>query len=140
MASFTKAISIWSVQRLHDAHAGPFEHVIKVDLLPPSPTRSTCEDGFMSIKHQLAIAAAKELGLLDVQEYNSLKQEYEAQQYFSYGAYDASSILDHYRVTKLFRPISKQLSNKRYLLVVENLQRPIEPSSFTVDVGLPPPR
>lgn len=94
----------------------------------------------MSIKHQLAIAAAKELGLLDVQEYNSLKQEYEAQQYFSYGAYDASSILDHYRVTKLFRPISKQLSNKRYLLVVENLQRPIEPSSFTVDVGLPPPR
>lgn len=140
MASFTKAISIWSVQRLHDAHAGPFEHVIKVDLLPPSPTRSTCEDGFMSIKHQLAIAAAKELRLLDVQEYNSLKQEYEAQQYFSYGAYDASSILDHYRVTKLFRPISKQLSNKRYLLVVEHLQRPIEPSSFTVDVGLPPPR
>lgn len=108
MASFTRAISIRAVEKIHQLH-GPFKHVIKVDLDP----------AFMSIKYQLAIAAAKELGLLD-EEYNRIKEEYEVLRYYSYegNTYE----LENYARERLLPRIGSQLSSEKYMLVVENLQ------------------
>ncbi|KQK08026.2 hypothetical protein BRADI_2g39440v3 [Brachypodium distachyon] len=137
MASFTEAITVRVVEGLSEEF-GPFKHVIKVDL-KPSPMPTADGGGITSIKHQLAIAAAKELGLLD-QEYNRLKQEYEAVQYYSYGSNDLASYnLEHYVKDKIVPWISRKLSTEKYLLVVKNLRWWIEPSNFTRDVRLPPP-
>ncbi|KAF6987258.1 hypothetical protein CFC21_004916 [Triticum aestivum] len=140
MASFRRAITAMALD-IVCKHSAPFDHLVKVDLRP-TPTEDQAQGtGLMSIKYQLAVAAAKELDLL-VPEYNRLKEQHEEVQYYTYGSrYDggASERLELYVRQAIVPQIIKQLLTKRYLLVVENLQWPIEPGNLTADVGLPPP-
>lgn len=61
MASFTRAISGMAESILKCQRK--FKHVIKVDLKPTPTAEEAQGRGFMSTKYQLAVAAAKELGL-----------------------------------------------------------------------------
>ncbi|XP_044447725.1 uncharacterized protein [Triticum aestivum] len=142
MASFTRAISGMAVEEILEyPYQVEFKHVIKVDLKPTPTAEEAQGRGFMSTKYQLALAAAKELGLLD-QEYNRLKEEHDELQYYSYGSCDGviSSDLEYHVRYNMVPRIIKQLLTERYLLVAENLQWPIVPGSLIIeDVGLPPP-
>ncbi|KAM3405995.1 hypothetical protein ACQJBY_000190 [Aegilops geniculata] len=138
MASFKRAISGLAVEGIMKYQIVECKHVIKVDLKPTLTTELAQGRGFMSIKYQLAIAAAKELGLLS-QYYNELKEKQDELQYFSYGSYDdgTSDYLVSYIRVNIVHRIGKQLSAGKYLLVVDNLRWPIERGSFTRDCGLP---
>ncbi|KAI5021237.1 hypothetical protein ZWY2020_055082 [Hordeum vulgare] len=140
MASFTRAISGLTVKEMPKFRGG-FNPVIKVDLKPTPTAEEAQGRGIMSTKYQLAIAAAKELGQLD-QRYNRLKEKHDDLQYYTYGCDDGGTSQDlEWHVPQTIVPqIIQQLLTKRYLLVVENLEWPIEPGSLTVEgVGLPPP-
>ncbi|KAF6987256.1 hypothetical protein CFC21_004914 [Triticum aestivum] len=138
-ASFTQAITnhIFSVR---NCMYGGYKHMIKVDLNPTPTSDEALGGGITSIKYKIAVAAAKELGLLD-QEYNRLEERNEELLYYSYGDFDqdTSRELESYVKNKIVPRIIKQLSTEKYFLMVENLQLPIELGSFTLDVGLPPP-
>ncbi|VAH12437.1 unnamed protein product [Triticum turgidum subsp. durum] len=139
MASFTRAMSGMAVEGILE-HRGEFKHVIKVDVKPTATAKEAQGRGFMSTKYQLAVAAAKELGLLD-QKYNRLKEEHDQLHYYTYGCYDGNTseyLASHVRYT-IVPQIIKQLAVERYLLAVENLQWPIEPGSIARDCGLPFP-
>ncbi|KAM3399637.1 hypothetical protein ACQJBY_004821 [Aegilops geniculata] len=140
MASFNRAISGMAVEGILKYYRQEISHVIKVDLKSILTVDQAQGRGFMSIKYQLAVAAAKELGLLD-QRYNTLKEKHDELQHFTYGCDDggASSGLARHVRYGIVPQIIKQLLTERYLLVVENLQWPIEPDSFTRDCGLPLP-
>uniref|UniRef100_A0A8I6W3Q0 Disease resistance protein At4g27190-like leucine-rich repeats domain-containing protein n=2 Tax=Hordeum vulgare subsp. vulgare TaxID=112509 RepID=A0A8I6W3Q0_HORVV len=140
MASFTRAISGLAVKKMRKNQRG-FNPVIKVGLKPTPTAEEAQGRGIMSTKYQLAIAAAKELGQLG-QPYNRLKEKHDDLQYYTYGCDDGGTSEDlewHVRQT-IVPQIIQQLLTKRYLLVVENLEWPIEPGSLALeDVGLPPP-
>ncbi|KAE8802063.1 putative disease resistance protein [Hordeum vulgare] len=145
MASFRRAISGLTMEAMRKNQRG-FDHVIKVGMKPTSMAEQAQGRGIMSTKYQLAVAAGKELGMLD-QEYNRLKEKHDDVQYYTYGCDDvqynrlstSEDLLWHMRYI-IVPQIMEQLLTKRYLLVVENLQWPTEPGSLTVeDVGLPPP-
>uniref|UniRef100_A0ACD5W840 Uncharacterized protein n=1 Tax=Avena sativa TaxID=4498 RepID=A0ACD5W840_AVESA len=125
----------------YDENVFLFKHMIKVDLKPSSAEDEAIGSGTTSIKYQLAVAVAKELGLLD-EQYNMLKQSTEEFEYYTYGCNQGatSGVLEDHVRFKIVPQIIKKLSTEQYLLVVENLQWPIETGSFTLDVGLPPPR
>ncbi|CAM0958611.1 unnamed protein product [Alopecurus aequalis] len=137
MASFTRAISGIAIEGFNEV-AGPYEHVIKVDLKPTPTAEEALGSGTTSIKYQLTLAVAKELGLLD-QQYNSLKQDHEELQYYTYGREGEGLGLQNHVRGGLGPLVGKLLSSKKYMLVVDNLQWPIEPSSLTQDCGIPPP-
>ncbi|KAM3399617.1 hypothetical protein ACQJBY_004806 [Aegilops geniculata] len=135
-ASFTQAITnhiFWKNK------TRGFNHMIKVDLNLTPTSEEALGSGITSIKYQIAVAAAKELGLLD-QEYNRLKERNEELLYYSYGDFDedASGDLENYVKNRIVPRIIKQLSTEKYFLMVENLQFPTDLGSFTLDVGLPP--
>ncbi|XP_047045536.1 uncharacterized protein LOC124650013 [Lolium rigidum] len=146
MASFTRARSRIIVDDdINSYCTGYYEHVIKVDLKPTPTAEEAQGTGITSIKYQVTLAAAKELGLLD-QEYNRLKEEHDQLQYYTYGCDDAMGDLD--RATRALERfmqydiaplVGRKLSNKVYLLVVDNLQWPIELGSLVRDCRLPPP-
>ncbi|KAF6992910.1 hypothetical protein CFC21_009863 [Triticum aestivum] len=139
MASYTRAISGLAEETILK-YEREVKHVIKVDLKPTPTAEEAQGRGFMSTKYQLALAAAKELGLLD-QEYNRLKEKHDQLHYYIYGSCDGviSSDLEYHVRYIMVPQIIKQLLTERYLLVAENLQWPIEPGSFTRDCGLPLP-
>uniref|UniRef100_A0ACD5TYQ7 Uncharacterized protein n=1 Tax=Avena sativa TaxID=4498 RepID=A0ACD5TYQ7_AVESA len=132
--SFARAISGIISEKINN-RCGPYEHVIKVDLKPTPTAKEAQGKGITSIKYQLALAAAKELGLLD-QEYNTLKEKHDQLQYYTYGRDGASGELAKY-VQNISPLVGKLLASKKYMLVLNNLQWPIEPLSFTPDCGLP---
>ncbi|KAF6981831.1 hypothetical protein CFC21_000284 [Triticum aestivum] len=140
MVSFTRAISGMAMETISN-NLGEFKPVIKVDLKPTPTAEEAQGRGIMSTKYQLALAAAKELGLLD-QYYNVLKERQDELLYYTYGSYDGgtSSSLESHMRQDIVPQIIKQLITAKYLLVAENLQWPIEPGSFTLeDAGLRPP-
>uniref|UniRef100_A0ACD5TY98 Uncharacterized protein n=1 Tax=Avena sativa TaxID=4498 RepID=A0ACD5TY98_AVESA len=139
-ASFTRALSRLAMKR-YDENVSLLKYMIKVDLKPTSTADEAIGSGMTSIKYQMAVAVAKELGLLD-EQYNMLKQRKEELEYYTYGCnQDVTSrrLEEHVRF-KIVSRIIKQLSTKRYFLVVENLQWPVETVSFTQYAGLPPLR
>ncbi|KAM0880834.1 hypothetical protein ACQ4PT_033308 [Festuca glaucescens] len=139
MASFTRARSSLIVDDdINSWNPGFYEHVIKVDLKPTPTAEEAQGRGITSIKYQLTLAAAKELGLLD-QEYNRLKEKHDQLQYYTYGCDGATEYLESFMRYVIPHLVGRKLSNKTYLLVVDNLQWPIEPASLTRDCGLPPP-
>jgi hypothetical protein len=134
MASFGRAISEIYSER-YNLQNGPHQHVIKVDLKPASTAKEAQGKGIGSIKYQLTVAAAKELGLLD-QEYNRLKEERDKRQYYTYGCVGSHRL--NTLVWENIGPlVGKKLSTKKYLLVVNNLMWPIDIRSLTWDCGLP---
>ncbi|CAM0958569.1 unnamed protein product [Alopecurus aequalis] len=131
--SFTRAIlGIF----LETGKKEDFEHIIKVDLKPTPTAEEALGVGITSIKYQMTLAAAKELGLLD-QTYNRLKEEHDQLQYYTYELSGNASHLELHRRGIIAPLVGKQLSSKKYLLVVHNLQWPIEPRSLAQDCGLP---
>ncbi|XP_044953877.1 uncharacterized protein LOC123404030 [Hordeum vulgare subsp. vulgare] len=139
MASFTRAICLVVEENLK-MFEGEFKHVIRVDLKPTATTEEDQGTGFMSTKYQLAVAAAKELGLLD-QAYNRLKEKHDQLQYYAYGCDDgviSKDLAIHVRYP-IVHQIGNMLSTNKYFLVAENLQWSFEPGSLTRDCGLPPP-
>ncbi|KAF6987252.1 hypothetical protein CFC21_004911 [Triticum aestivum] len=138
MASFRLAMS-GMVEGICESF-GPFKPVIKVDLKPTPTVDEAQGTRFMSIKYQLAVAAAEELGLLD-QEYNRLKEEHDELQFYTYGCSGtgASHNLENRVRYTIVPQIVKKLSTEKYLLVVNNLRWPIVPDSFIQDCGFPPP-
>ena len=95
----------------------------------------------MSTKYQPALAAEKELGLLD-QYYNGLKEKHDQLQYYTYGCYDdgrTSAHLEWLVQGTIVPQVIKHLVSQRYMLVAENLQWSIELDSLTQDAGLLPP-
>ncbi|XP_051223820.1 uncharacterized protein [Lolium perenne] len=138
MASFTRARSS-IIADIIKRGPGFYEHVIKVDLKPTPTAEEAQGRGITSIKYQVTLAAAKELGLLD-QEYNSLKEKHDQLQYCTYGCDERAAEDLEYHMRYVIPPlVIRKLSNKRYLLVVDNLQWPITRESLTSDCGLPPP-
>ncbi|CAM0958570.1 unnamed protein product [Alopecurus aequalis] len=136
MASFTRAISGAAFERINELDK--YEHVIKVYLQPAATVEEAQGSCMMSIKYQVTLAAAKELGLLD-ETYNMLKEEHDQLQYHTYGYNDAAAALSDHLSYHLSPLVGKKLSAKKYLLVVDNLSWPIETGSLTRDCGLPPP-
>uniref|UniRef100_A0ACD5ZKQ7 Uncharacterized protein n=1 Tax=Avena sativa TaxID=4498 RepID=A0ACD5ZKQ7_AVESA len=132
--SFARAISGIISEKINN-RCGPYEHVIKVDLKPTPTAKEAQGKGITSIKYQLTLAAAKELGLLD-QEYDRLKEKHDQLQYYTYGRDGASGELAKH-VQNISPLVGKLLASKKYMLVLNNLQWPIEPLSFTPDCGLP---
>ncbi|KAF6987257.1 hypothetical protein CFC21_004915 [Triticum aestivum] len=135
MASFTPAISGMAMEIRYRRQ---FNHVIKVDLKPTPMAEEAQGIGFMSIKYQLAVGAAKELGLLD-QAYNQYKERHDELQYYTYGCYDggtSSTLARHVQQHIVYKIINKLVTEK-YLLVAQNLQWPIEARSFSRHCGLP---
>ncbi|KAF8783841.1 hypothetical protein HU200_000281 [Digitaria exilis] len=132
-AGFTRAISS-IVQEGVIRFCGPFDHIIEVDMKQAAA---------LSFKDMLTIKVAETLGLLDIQEYNKLKEQDDDVRYFSYGRSNAiDSLWGLTRSVALLSEIFEKLSKKRYLLVVHNLQQPIKPimlDAFTEDACLPPP-
>ncbi|CAM0958573.1 unnamed protein product [Alopecurus aequalis] len=84
--------------------AGKYEHVIKVDLKPTSTVEEAQGRGITSIKYQLTLAAAKELGLLG-EYYNSLKEKHDQLQYYTYGCDGAGLSLQNH--VQLISPTSQ---------------------------------
>jgi hypothetical protein len=134
MTSCTRAISDM-FSKIYNKFYGPYEHVLKVDLKPAPTAKEAQGKGIGSIKYQLTVAVAKELGLLD-QEYNRLKEEHDKRQYYTYGC-DGSYDLQFYVWDNIGPLVGKKLSTKKYLLVVNNLMWPIDIGSLTWDCGLP---
>ncbi|XP_044953889.1 uncharacterized protein LOC123404039 [Hordeum vulgare subsp. vulgare] len=140
MNSFTRAISGMAVEEMLK-NVGKFKHVIKVDLKPIPMAEQAQGRGLMSTKYQLALAAAKELGLLD-QYYNGIKEKHDQVQYYTYGCDDdgrTSEDLEWHVQGTIVPQVIKHLVSQRYMLVAENLQWPIESHSLTLDAGLPSP-
>uniref|UniRef100_A0A0D9W4G9 NB-ARC domain-containing protein n=1 Tax=Leersia perrieri TaxID=77586 RepID=A0A0D9W4G9_9ORYZ len=117
--------------------SGDFDHVIKVQLIQPGED----EEFVMSLKNQLTAAVVEELGLVD-QEYHRIKRSLEEKRSFhcDLKRHDVTKELRNWleRDTVSAR-INSTLSNKRYLLVVENMYEPIRTSDFTNQFGLPRP-
>lgn len=137
--SFTRAISS-IVRDVRIMRHGPFDHVIDVDMkeaaaVLPAGTR-------LSINDKLAIKVAEQLGLLN-QEYDMLKAEGDELWYYTYGQQDATDSLREKLQSTVFQ-ILKKLLEKKYLLVINNLNEPIKPiklSAFTEGLlCLPPPQ
>lgn len=128
-ASFTRAISRLALDAF--PRKKHFDQVIKVSLINPEEKRG----GEGSLECQLVAAVAQELGLLD-QEYHSYKQSMEEAHYFSWD--DQDGYHGGYLFTKMPPRIIATLASKTYLLVVENLYKPIMPGTFTNIFGLPP--
>ncbi|KAI5021222.1 hypothetical protein ZWY2020_055067 [Hordeum vulgare] len=140
MNSFTRAISGMAVEGMLK-YLGKFKHVIKVDLKPIPMAEQAQGRGLMSTKYQLALAAAKELGLLD-QQYNWLKEMHDELQYYTYGCDDdgrTSEDLEWHVQGTIVPQVIKHLVTQQYMLVAENLQWSIELDSLTQDAGLLPP-
>uniref|UniRef100_A0A0E0H081 Disease resistance protein At4g27190-like leucine-rich repeats domain-containing protein n=1 Tax=Oryza nivara TaxID=4536 RepID=A0A0E0H081_ORYNI len=90
----------------------------------------------MRLEAQLVAAVAQELGLLD-QVYHRLKQRMEETNYFSWGV-SGDNEMREYLFWEMAPRINATLDSKRYLLVVENLYKPITTSAFTTELRLPP--
>lgn len=134
-ASFTRAISRLALDVFpRNIH---FDQVIKVSLINPEEKRVRGGRSFvMRLEAQLVAAVAQELGLLD-QEYHRLKQRMEETNYFSWGV-SGDNEMREYLFWEMAPRINATLYSKRYLLVVENLYKPITPRAFTTELRLPP--
>ncbi|CAN6248449.1 unnamed protein product [Urochloa humidicola] len=93
----------------------------------------------LSINDKLAIKVAEQLGLLD----GRLKAEGDERWYYSYGLEGATYSPANVRRSTVPQ-INQKLTGKKYLLVVENLDEPIQPiqlDAFTENLlCLPPPQ
>ncbi|CAD6341513.1 unnamed protein product [Miscanthus lutarioriparius] len=136
-ASFTQAIS--SIIREEKMRSdGPFDHVIEVDMKQASWSRT-----MLNINDRLAIEVAEQLGLLSLnQEYRRLKEENDELRYYTYGTMDGSGT-DSHSLQILSRSmvpqILQKLLGKRYMLVVQNLDEPINVDVLTRGAGFPAP-
>ncbi|KAF0924893.1 hypothetical protein E2562_014976 [Oryza meyeriana var. granulata] len=88
------------------------------------------------MEQQLVAAVAEELGLLD-QQYHRLKQDVVERHYFSWGLSGYDDLVSYLDIVLVPR-INAKLSNKKYLLVVENLYEVIELNGLIYRMGLPP--
>ncbi|RCV33435.1 hypothetical protein SETIT_7G083300v2 [Setaria italica] len=135
-ACFTRAISS-IIREVKIKEEGPFDHVIEVDM-----KQALVLGTRLSINDKLAIKVAEQLGLLN-QEYDMLKAEGDELWYYTYGYQDATDSLQK-NVKSTVYQIVKKLLEKKYLLVINNLNEPIKPinlSAFTEDLScLPPPQ
>lgn len=106
---------------------------------PPEEAGEIHESFVTGLGQQLAAAVAEQLGLLnDDQEYRERKEAHEEGRYFSWGSMESYGTRPDY--DDLRRRINATLSsNKKYLLVVENLYRPMQPIDFVYYVGIPLP-
>ena len=136
-ACFTRAIS--SITRdVKIKRHGPYDHVIEVDMKRAAAQLAGTR---LRINDKLHIKVAEQLGLLDQeqeQEYSRFKEKSDKLQ--QAGA--ARSLPEMLRVSALIQ-ITQKLSTKRYMLVVENLDEPINPintDALTEGLWLPPPR
>lgn len=140
-ASFVQAITRLAVEEISEVR-GPFDPVMKVQLMKPPPPEEAGEihESFVTgLGQQLAAAVAEQLGLLnDDQEYRERKEAHEEGRYFSWGSMESYGTRPDY--DDLRRRINATLSsNKKYLLVVDNLYRPMQPIDFVYYVGIPLP-
>lgn len=134
-ASFTRAISRLALDVF--PRNIQFDQVIKVSPINPEEKRVGGGSSFvMRLEAQLVAAVAQELGLLD-QEYHRLKQRMEETNYFSWGV-SGDNEMREYLFWEMAPRINATLDSKRYLLVVENLYKPITTSAFTTELRLPP--
>ncbi|PVH35237.1 LOW QUALITY PROTEIN: hypothetical protein PAHAL_7G133700 [Panicum hallii] len=131
MSSITRDVRI----RKH----GPFDHVIEVDMKQAAATLKIWFD----INDMLHIKVAEQLGVLEHTKYAMDMVDTELRYY----TYDVEKQQDE-RVSPLdakynIRPIiMRELFTKRYLLVVQDLDRPMKPielNHMTEDLWIPAP-
>ncbi|XP_052136228.1 uncharacterized protein LOC127754696 [Oryza glaberrima] len=138
--SFVQAITRFAVEAISEGW-GPFDPVIKVQLMKPPPPEEAGEiiheNLVMSLDQQLTGAVAEQLGLLNDQEYREHKEAHEEARYFSWGSMHSYTTLQDY--VDLRSRINAILSSNKYLLAVDNLYSAIQPDGFSHYMGLPLP-